>query len=395
MVGIIQEQHPARARLFMQWQEMDWPLLVDSLDLLDVGVVPLTILLDEAGMVVAIQPDKDEFARFLAAPVAAENPAHSFQAQVPDLEKFRQAARDGAGGPLRDFADALVMWGGDAALDEAVAAYGDVLALDPQDGRAHFRLGVTYRKRHDSGSRRSGDFSRAVTAWGRALEIDPNQYIWRRRIQQYGPRLSKPYPFYGWVAEARRQIVSRGEVPVMLPVEPAGAELVGPARVFTAGAAQGAEPDPEGRIARDDQGFIRVEQTLVPAHVAPGEVVRIHLELRPDPARDAHWNNEAEDLTLWIQVPDGWKSDKVSIRVPSPRAATSEESRRVEFELQTPASFAGEAVVPAYALYNVCEGVDGTCLYRRLDIPIQIRADRQPSPGTFRRGAQVPPPPAR
>ena len=374
MVGIIQEQHPARARLFMQWQEMGWPLMVDSLDLLDVGVVPMTVLLDEAGLVRAIQPGEDEFARFLAAPVAAEKSTHAVQPQAPDLDKLRQAAREGTTGPLRDYADALVMWGGAAALDSAVAAYGDVLAADPEDGRAHFRLGVTYRKRYDLGSRQPGDFSRAVAAWGRALEIDPNQYIWRRRIQQYGPRLSKPYPFYDWVAEARRQIASRGEVPVLLSVEPVGTELAGPAGEPAAGALQGSEPDPEGRITRDDKGLIRVEQTMVPARVAPGETARIHIELRPDPARKAHWNNEVEDLTLWIQMPAGWRTDAASVSVPSPQAAISDESRHVEFELQTPASLHGAAIVQAYALYYVCEGVDGTCLYRRLDIPIQVQA---------------------
>ena len=43
MVGIIQEQHPDRCRLFMQWKQMDWPILVDSLDLLGVSGVPLTV----------------------------------------------------------------------------------------------------------------------------------------------------------------------------------------------------------------------------------------------------------------------------------------------------------------------------------------------------------------
>ena len=51
MVGIIQEQHPDRARLFMQWKQMGWPVLVDSLDLLDVEVVPLTLALDEHGII--------------------------------------------------------------------------------------------------------------------------------------------------------------------------------------------------------------------------------------------------------------------------------------------------------------------------------------------------------
>jgi hypothetical protein len=37
---------------------------------------------------------------------------------------------------------------------------------------------------------------KAVQYWTMALDMDSNQYIWRRRIQQYGPRLEKPYSFY-------------------------------------------------------------------------------------------------------------------------------------------------------------------------------------------------------
>ena len=33
-------------------------------------------------------------------------------------------------------------------------------------------------------------------------------------------------------------------------------------------------------------------------------------------------------------------------------------------------------VVPAYALYYVCEDVDGLCLYRRQDLSIPIRVRR-------------------
>ena len=43
VVGIIQEQHPDRCRLFMQWKQMDWPILVDSLNLLEVSAVPITV----------------------------------------------------------------------------------------------------------------------------------------------------------------------------------------------------------------------------------------------------------------------------------------------------------------------------------------------------------------
>ena len=37
MIGIVQEQHPERARLFMQWKQMGWPVMVDALNLLDLS----------------------------------------------------------------------------------------------------------------------------------------------------------------------------------------------------------------------------------------------------------------------------------------------------------------------------------------------------------------------
>ena len=34
VVGILQEQHPDRCALFMQWKQMDWPVWLDALNLL-------------------------------------------------------------------------------------------------------------------------------------------------------------------------------------------------------------------------------------------------------------------------------------------------------------------------------------------------------------------------
>ena len=48
IVGLIQEQHPDRCRLFMQWKGMDWPILVDALNLYGVDAVPITYAIDEA-----------------------------------------------------------------------------------------------------------------------------------------------------------------------------------------------------------------------------------------------------------------------------------------------------------------------------------------------------------
>ena len=142
--------------------------------------------------------------------------------------------------------DALTIWGGVERVDQAIDAYTRAVTLDPSDKNSWFRLGVARRIRHESAGRRPGDFQAAIDAWGRALELDPNQYIWRRRIEQYGPRLTKPYAFYDWVVPAKAEISRRGETPVPLAIEPYGSELAGPVRDVVAEASAPREPDPAG-----------------------------------------------------------------------------------------------------------------------------------------------------
>ena len=378
MLGIIQEQHPQRARLFMQWKEMGWPLLVDSLDLLDVGVVPMTVLIDERGVVRALQPDAATFDEFLdSAPTAAAESRPDalapLQPEKPDLARLEKTASDGNAAALQQLADALFLWGGESGLERAIDSYERALTIDADEGRTAFRLGVAHRRRYDSARRHDDDFATAVSMWGTALDTDPNQYIWRRRIQQYGPRLGKPYPFYDWVNQAREDITRRNETPVKLANEPGGAEIARPARAFVV-AATTDDPDPQGRIDRDEKSLIHVERTVVPARVAPGQPARVHLVLRPDADLQAHWNNEAGDLVVWLAPPDGWAVDSRQLSLTNPPDAVSDEPRRLEFEVQSPERFSGEMSLPAYALYYVCEGVNGTCLYRRQDIPIRLVA---------------------
>ena len=51
----------------------------------------------------------------------------------------------------------------------------------------------------------------------------------------------------------------------------------------------------------------------------------------------------------------------------------SQEDRKVEFELYSPAGSDLSVTVPAYALYYVCEDIDGTCLYRRQDVSVEVQ----------------------
>lgn len=43
----------------------------------------------------------------------------------------------------------------------------------------------------------------------------------------------------------------------------------------------------------------------------------------------------------------------------------------MELEIKAPQSI-GRTRIPAYALFYVCEGVNGTCLYRRKDLSLEI-----------------------
>lgn len=338
LFGVVQEQHPNRARLFMQWKQMDWPVAVDSFNRLGVKVVPIAVAVDEHGVVRHKNPSLEELRRFVDRdhdpPPEAPPPAEWEEPTVSELKR-------------------------------AVAA-------DPEDATSHFRLGVALRRRYESADRQPEDFRRAGAHWTRAVELDPNNYIWRRRVQQYGPRLDKPYPFYDWVERAREEIEARGEEPVELRVEPGGAELAHPAEELSE-PAPAKEPDPDGRVRRDEKPFVEAEVAAVPSAVPPGGSTRVHLDLRPNRDARAHWNNEAEETLLWVAADEPWGLSSRLLSAPLPPKAVSREPRSFEIELRAPDDARpGETEVPAYVLYYVCEDVDGTCLYRRQDVPIEL-----------------------
>jgi hypothetical protein len=375
MVGIVSEQHGERARLFMQWKEMDWPVMVDALNVLDVPYVPITLCIDERGAIRKIVPPfagADNIVNeFLAAdyPAAGDGATKAQRVSAPAKPARLEPVAGAPAAQWRDYGDLVFFWG-DEQLDRAIAAYNKVIEANPEDAETLFRLGVTYRKRYDSATRQPGDFQQAAVYWSRALNADPNNYIYRRRIQQYGPRLDKPYPFYDWINTARNDIAARGETPIVLSLEPGGAELAKPGPFEEAAA--GTEPDPEHKITADGR-LIAIESVVVPGSVAPGNAARVHVEFMPDATHGAHWNNEVDDVVLWITPPDGWQVNGRRLSVPSAHGtAVSQETRRIEFEIRSPDSASGRVEIPAYALYYVCEGASGACLYRRQDLRVVV-----------------------
>ena len=351
---------------------MDWPVMVDSLNLLGVSAVPITMFIDESGVIRAIRPQVTDIQGFLERNYEESTGATAPEVVRPDLAQLEKVARQGNPEALRTYGNAVLLWYGISRIGQAIEAYQQALFRTPNHGSTHFRLGVAYRKRYDSDERKADDFKKAVEHWGKALDIDPNQYIWHRRIQQYGPRLDKPYPFYDWVTTARRDIETRGETPVSLSAEPGGAEFASPARSFEPAPVVKAEPDTQGRILRDEKGFIKIETTVVPSAIRPGASARVHVVFRPNSEIKAHWNNEVDDLVFWLHLPDGWQADSRYLTVSKPPQAVSWEIRKVEFELKSPANFTDSVTIQAYALYYVCEDVNGTCLYRRQDVPVQV-----------------------
>jgi len=213
LLGITQEQHADRSELFMKWQKMDWPVLVDSLNVLGVKAVPLSYLVDEYGIIRFRNPKEGDLKEFLKSEYAKPESMKVARLSDEDLRavlKLTNASR----------------------VTEALSLNEKRMAkLKGKDlGRAQFQQGVLYRMRHDSEEKKEGDFLAAIEAWQKGLASDPSQYIWRRRIQQYGPRLDKPYSFYDWVTEAQADLVKRGERVLPLVAAISGAERARPLR---------------------------------------------------------------------------------------------------------------------------------------------------------------------
>ncbi len=373
LLGITQEQHPDRCRLFAQWQQFDWPILHDPINLLKLRAVPVAIAIDEHGIVRDTRPRPNTIEAFVTRKFdVPEKVPPTIETVAPNLaELVARARREKSLQALRELGDATILWGGPPELDKAVSAYQTAVEMSPDDPAIHFRLGVAHRMRYESKSRKHDDFRRAVEEWDKALELNPNQYIYRRRIQQFGPRLIKPYPFYDWVERAFAEIKARDETPIQLTVKPSGAEIASPAKQLLPTSATEKSPDPNGRINRDTQQLIQINSVVVPSRIKRDGAGRIHLSLRP--ANKSHWNNESEPLKVWIEPPDGWTIDQQLFEAAQPNQAESRDERNIEFEVRAPRDAGNVVKFKGYALYYVCEDTEGTCLYLRQDFTFDVK----------------------
>ena len=399
VIGITQEQHPDRCQLYAQWQGIDWPILWDPFNLTGSAAVPVVLAVDEAGVIRPGRLDVRRFEEQIVEGWMADTPAKpgtTARRPYPDVvPPSTRAAADSVGDPAQAALSRL-LWcrtAGEEQLDGA--AYGAVLqtleqaALAPDaDPALTFRHGVALRMRYDSEHRRTGDFQRALDAWMSALGRRPSQYIWRRRIQQWGPRLDKPYPFYDWVEEAQTSLIAAGSVPHPIQIALSGAELASGTREIPIRNIQDSHPDPEAALKRDDKHLIELESTVC-LHTGvtskrvrePAGSSRIHLVLRP--TGDAHFEPAAGPAKIWIEVPPGWNTPRQLLTASSP--ADPDAALLAEFEVRPPqpdltkppTSPTLPATIRGTALYFVCEDEGGECQFLAQDFEILIRAPRR------------------
>ena len=133
-------------------------------------------------------------------------------------------------------------------------------------------------------------------------------------------------------------------------------------------------PDAAGHVERDEPPLVRLDIAATPAVVVPGAIARLRIELRPDAAAHAHWNNEAGDTQLWLDPPEGWRLDERLHSIANPPEDVSTEPRTFQFELRAPDGVEGVATLRGYALYFVCEDVTGVCMFRRQDFQVRLEA---------------------
>ncbi|MEM9412806.1 MAG: hypothetical protein AAGA30_16965 [Planctomycetota bacterium] len=353
VLGIVQEQHAERARLYKQWKQYDFPIVQDVATNLDLTAVPIILFIDEFGVIQNARPSPNQLERFATTQYDAPIKQHHREVQSNDLlglsiELLHQQK-----------------------FDEAIEQLNTIVKSDSDNAKAQFVLGVSYRLRFDSENRQTNDFANASKYWSNALSLYPNQYIWRRRIQQYGPRLAKPYPFYDWVDRAIEEIKKRGEIPIVLKIPLSNSEQLSPNKNSQTNTSPTENPDPDSKIFEDKQNRINIQTAWVPYSYSVGDLISLHLSFVLQD--NTKWNNEAGPCQIWIDNNREEGGDGRLIDLPTSKQTSSNEIRTVDFEYKT---LNQPEVITGYLLFHCCDQ-DGVCYYLRKDFEIDLTRGRQ------------------
>jgi hypothetical protein len=393
VVGIVQEQHPDRTQLYADWQGLDFPILWDPFNTVGVDYVLISSFVDGYGMVreTGLSPRDGDHLRMLLNKDWSP-PDEDLKAAAPWLTpamgRLKIAHQSGTL-PSIKASISRVLWPAPGTsptkgvLDELVTNTEKRLATRSAYPADHFRAGVARRLRFDSKFASSGDGQAAIDHWVQALTLNPNQYIWRRRIQQWGPRLDKPYPFYDWVDRAFADLKKRGHPHSPLQAALSGSEVAGKGKSAHADQEQKGEPDPDGKLQRDKGVLVRVESASAPhSDIAKSgeskgdKSARVHITLRP--LAGSHWTPDTDAPQVWLHAPEGWRIASDLLEFPGPKETTTTKPLSLDFEIEAP-QVAQMGTLNGYVVYSICKS-DGVCLFKRQDFSLEIRVARADSP---------------
>jgi len=224
VIGVAQEQHADRCRLYAQWQGLDWPIGFDPINLVGIEKLPLAVGIDEHGIVRVIERTaKASFADFVSRkyPEPKQPLPHEDEEFRPPRYTRRLATDSRIASGHMEHGNALIISGGGTAeIDEAVGVYRKVVDLDPKDAGGYFRLGVAHRMRFEGDLARPNDAREAVEWLRRAASRRPSNTVYKRRLEQFSTNPGPQHDFFDWIEIARKEIAARGEKPVELIREP-------------------------------------------------------------------------------------------------------------------------------------------------------------------------------
>ncbi|MFH1416737.1 MAG: TlpA disulfide reductase family protein [Planctomycetota bacterium] len=378
VIGVAQEQHADRCRLFAQWHGIDWPILHDALNLTGVEKVPTLVAIDEHGLVRNTQPDADSIvAEFITKTYDAPKVAPFIGPdKLPDPRATRRYAGEARRAEeWREHGNALILAGKPAQIDEAIdKAYPQVIGREPGDADSLFRLGVAHMIRHESPQRRPDDFQSAIDAWRKAHGLRSRNEVFHRRIQQYGPCVDKPFAFYGWVATARKAIVDRGDESVALQSWPCEIERAKPAKKFKYDKKQrGPSLDEHEKANEDRDGLVGLSYVAVPGTEQEHKrIVQELMVLRPDAARGIEWAESADPPRLWLEKPKTGRVSKLFVECAKAPGDSSENDRVLTFAVRLPSKKGKSLTVRGTLVYSVRQGGEGAPQTLSRDVKIKI-----------------------
>ena len=97
VLGVIQEQHAERCRLYAQWKNFTFPIVQDAMTSNGLAVVPVVLFIDEHGIIQNRRPKPNQLKEFVATKfpkpekLAVQVPAS--RTEVTALKKTAQISK--------------------------------------------------------------------------------------------------------------------------------------------------------------------------------------------------------------------------------------------------------------------------------------------------------------